>query len=441
MLPQHRLYARSTRQYDSPWSKRILKNSKEQNPGLDNQLGLRRELDADGRAFEDVDDYEADFTKLHHVHREHESEMIAQNERIQHLIVRNKYFKPTEKQNFLTWAEKEQIRNLHKTDPEQWSIERLAESFPATDEIIFKVIRNNWTPKNMKRVQDHDASVRNTWKSFEAGELKQLQSDFVEHLKKFSHRTFDSASTAYTNTANDQVKFEFPKPKTSEFFHLIKSMPRKHIKSVEIETDESVKKPILMNDQKTKQSIPPPTTGDTYVYGKIVGKNYTTFDQFDGKRRAKEAASKPQQPLQIQSTEKQTNVDNDEHLATVENTDNNELSETRENTLPSMEHAKQRSMLSELERHVAVKNPSGTGVVIDLNERINKFDVNKYVQKYNTRVVRVQEPDKYEIQMQEIKDHIYIPRKAYKRGAIFKVKDCFYDDDGEFLYRVPGLEG
>jgi len=34
---------------------------------------------------------------------------------------------------------------------------------------------------------------------------------------------------------------------------------------------------------------------------------------------------------------------------------------------------------------------------------------------------------------------IRIPSKAWKKGYTYKVKDCFYDDNGDFLYRVPGL--
>ena len=34
---------------------------------------------------------------------------------------------------------------------------------------------------------------------------------------------------------------------------------------------------------------------------------------------------------------------------------------------------------------------------------------------------------------------IRIPKKVWKEGYTYRVKDCFYDDNGEFLYRVPGL--
>lgn len=34
---------------------------------------------------------------------------------------------------------------------------------------------------------------------------------------------------------------------------------------------------------------------------------------------------------------------------------------------------------------------------------------------------------------------IRIPKKAYKKGATYKVDDSYYDDDGKFLYRVLGM--
>ena len=36
-------------------------------------------------------------------------------------------------------------------------------------------------------------------------------------------------------------------------------------------------------------------------------------------------------------------------------------------------------------------------------------------------------------------ERIRIPKKAYKKGATYKMNDCFYDHDGRFLYRVIGM--
>lgn len=36
-------------------------------------------------------------------------------------------------------------------------------------------------------------------------------------------------------------------------------------------------------------------------------------------------------------------------------------------------------------------------------------------------------------------DQIIIPRNLRRRGGTYKVDDCYFDEDGEFLYRVPGM--
>lgn len=36
---------------------------------------------------------------------------------------------------------------------------------------------------------------------------------------------------------------------------------------------------------------------------------------------------------------------------------------------------------------------------------------------------------------------INIPKKVHKKGCLYKLNDCYYDDYGIFLYRVPGMNG
>lgn len=36
-------------------------------------------------------------------------------------------------------------------------------------------------------------------------------------------------------------------------------------------------------------------------------------------------------------------------------------------------------------------------------------------------------------------EKITVPKEKYKKGYTYKINDCYYDDDGEFLYRVPGI--
>lgn len=54
-------------------------------------------------------------------------------------IIQKKVYPKPPNPNLLTWIEKEMIRYLHRMDPEEWSYERLSESFPATTSVIHKV--------------------------------------------------------------------------------------------------------------------------------------------------------------------------------------------------------------------------------------------------------------------------------------------------------------
>ncbi|XP_059621907.1 neugrin [Phlebotomus argentipes] len=69
-------------------------------------------------------------------------------------------------------------------------------------------------------------------------------------------------------------------------------------------------------------------------------------------------------------------------------------------------------------------------------DKMEIFNVKKYNSApaiNHTSTLRAKQPD--------IRQRIYIPKHLWKRGGTYKLGDCFYDDDGEFLYRVPGMTG
>lgn len=56
------------------------------------------------------------------------------------------------------------------------------------------------------------------------------------------------------------------------------------------------------------------------------------------------------------------------------------------------------------------------------------------------QVVKYEEnSEKDDRKIMEYPEKIRIPRSAYKKDATYKVNDCFYDHDGQFLYRVLGM--
>ncbi|CAO1442662.1 unnamed protein product [Diamesa serratosioi] len=76
---------------------------------------------------------------------------------------------------------------------------------------------------------------------------------------------------------------------------------------------------------------------------------------------------------------------------------------------------------------------------IDLTQ--NKLFSNLNIIKKNREVAVASNFDDDQVHRSlEIKENIRIPRKLWKKDKLYKVSDCFYDDDGEFLYRVPGFK-
>lgn len=108
------------------------------NPGIQKRATLLEDQN-EIENINEIDDLESDFMGVGMSYSEHVEEEKFLRERNKRLIVKQKYFKDNYP-NFLTWSEKEQIRYLHRTDPNEWTILKLSESFPAlpqTIEVIF----------------------------------------------------------------------------------------------------------------------------------------------------------------------------------------------------------------------------------------------------------------------------------------------------------------
>ena len=67
--------------------------------------------------------------------------------------------------NLLTWDAKEQIKHLSINEPDVWTPERIADSFPITLESCKKLLRSKWTPKTLDQLIEHDEKVMKNWKS------------------------------------------------------------------------------------------------------------------------------------------------------------------------------------------------------------------------------------------------------------------------------------
>lgn len=104
-------------------------------PGINQRKRLLGNATVDEIEDVELDDLESDFMNVHISHKDFQREMEARKEQEKYFIVRQKYFKE-KLPNFLTMNDKLQIKHLHRTNPEQWTVEKLAESFPALPHII-----------------------------------------------------------------------------------------------------------------------------------------------------------------------------------------------------------------------------------------------------------------------------------------------------------------
>nr|CAD7260465.1 unnamed protein product [Timema shepardi] len=231
------------------------------------QSGTAPAKNQSGIEEEDELQMESDFMNVGNSYSQHKKEMSEEKETKHLRNIGRKYFKDEKEPNLLTWAEKEQIRYLHGQDQEEWSIERLAASFPASEHIIKKIINANWRPESSARIAKHDDNVKNNWKLLTAGRLE-VSPELKVHIGKFASRhNFvlsqpDTPGLLLTHTSQEAEK-------VSEFGSIIQSYKNlKTERSSNLIGANSVS-PILVGEQMemsqfkesdTRKKICPPVT-------------------------------------------------------------------------------------------------------------------------------------------------------------------------------------
>ncbi|EDV93536.1 neugrin [Drosophila grimshawi] len=329
------------------------------NPGLGYQLQQLQQPSVED-ASEDYADMEADFMSAHRTHQQHEAQQQQQRDRVRQFMIKHKYFRNAKLPNLLLYAEKEQMRLLHERDADEWSVERLAESFPATADIVQKVLRSRWRPQSVERIRNHDASVMRNWTQLRAGKCADVPPELMQHLQKFAQR--QRGDLQQLRPEQWPTRPELPVPQRNEFRALLGKEGNKQLESGN-------------STQRLTARFMPPAAGEeeTYLLDKVVDKR---------KMRLQELKA-----LQVLPKQKEQQL---------------------ERPLP---------------------NPNGTGPLPSFVEKFERTEI----------VVSVADQRKYE--MSKVKDRIVIPRKLYQQGATYRVDDAYYDDDGELLYRVPGMTG
>ncbi|XP_046652466.1 neugrin-like isoform X2 [Daphnia pulicaria] len=119
--------------------------------------GIRRQVEALGEFAnqnefareEDFDD-EVNVNKFDKMYDEAQSKKQEIKELVKMKMVKQKYFKDAVEGKTLSWSDKEHIRFLHNSDPQQWTFEMIAEHFRIEPQVAKAIATAKWIPKKTK---------------------------------------------------------------------------------------------------------------------------------------------------------------------------------------------------------------------------------------------------------------------------------------------------
>ncbi|CAH2087461.1 unnamed protein product [Euphydryas editha] len=333
------------------------------NPGIDNRIKAFRQ---DGikiredNVEEVIEDSESSFYNVDDAYDEHLNETLIGKHDLRRHIVKEKYFKEY-MPNLLTWSEKEQIRYLASTQPQEWTPQKLAESFPVTENVVKKLLKYPWKPATEQRIARHDASAMRNWRELKEGSLD-IPENLRQHFLKFSERTIPPLN-------RKSIKIDISQEKIGEFEQIVRNLSSNE----KIESNNKIDD----NDESNTTENEKPNLKRDY--------RRVTLDELANKIKSR--------------LDHGQNVD-----------------------VPD------RIIVDSLTTYEKSKTTPDSSKEIDLMHTMNEEKQLTQFKENEKDVIGVDYPER-----------IRIPKKAYKKGATYKMKDCFYDDDGRFLYRVIGM--
>ncbi|EFN65406.1 hypothetical protein EAG_14169 [Camponotus floridanus] len=311
--------------------------------------------------------------------------MRKNKEHLKQQIVNQKYFIENEPR-FLTFAERQLICKLYKSNPEEWTVEKLSESFPALPETIRKIVHANWMPKSVERIMQYDDVAIENWKKFHTGKLP-VSPRFNEHLKKFKNRKIILTDRELLAKQFVVPKPKFGKPKSQLFSNIIQSYASEK-----------------QNNEKLLQENNSHKMKDAFIHSNenqnlLIADNKTENNSIDVKN-----------PKKFMLKEEQ-------HL-----------------TLNSDTESKKHDIFNK-------KNNSEKLFTFDEFVKTKLEDIHKKSPKEDNLVdtsIKIWSK-KIDAECDYAKP-IKISENLYKPGMTYRINDCYYDDDGEFLYRIPGVQ-
>jgi len=361
-------------------------------------------------------------------------EMQRNKERVKQQITAQKYFKEKEPR-FLTFAEIELIRKLHETDPEEWTRERLSESFPALPHTIQKILSSKWLPKSVKKVMQYNNVAVENWKKFKTGKLA-VNPIFNEHLMKFKDRKIILTDGELLAKQFVPPKLEFKKPRSQFFSSIIQTCSNERLLPQENDTNQ-----ILAISEHSDQVQNSSNTNIESNASFAIDKNSEKFTS-DKKWNSASISQENSEKYDLMHSKKKKNKNEPFTF--------NEFVKKKLEDIYKESPEEGTALLNVYRKQLeaAVSDDAEESAVSKDIQKPDKNDCATFENKNNMLNISIKENTldtyiktwnkKVDVELEYAKP-IKIAKQLYKPGMTYRINDCYYDDDGEFLYRVPGV--
>ncbi|XP_015907034.2 ankyrin repeat domain-containing protein 11 isoform X1 [Parasteatoda tepidariorum] len=375
-------------------------------------------------AFEKGEDFQSIVTESSRLYdrqiREKESGKIF----IKKKLIGRKYFQSEKETNLLTYAAKEQIKYLHKLNPLDWTPEALSKSFPISVDGVKKLLRSNYTLKDPVKIKQHDEDVRKKWESLMSGK----PSDQIYFHTQCLWNEGKLLKENYTGNPN------LPYPSLSTTQNITKVTKNKLIGEYSgiIKNYVEYKKQKKSVQENNSELIVP--TEKEYDRRSETVKHITEASNFLKKSKF-------------------FKEDGDIAIKKKDYIDEAELpfSQFKENIKHQLKHDSKKSNTSKQylqwieqeSKEKDFKNPTNFFNAKDFVSKISKYSKENIEMKREKNSAEdsfylYNEKTGYQRPVgQTFKGKVSIPISAWKKNTLYKVKNCVYDEDGEFLYKLP----
>lgn len=353
----------------------------------------------DSYGFDDAEDDPED--PLEHPERYYDQyidELRSERRKVRSTIIRRKYFKIPPETNLLTWAAKQQIHYLHSLNPEEWSAERISECFPISVQGAKKLLKSRFTTASPERIAEHDQEVQLKWKSLKAGRGDEKISPITKQLYLDGKLREDQS---YVNKS-------LPVPQEdshAKALQLSDLTPKHGQYSKLIATYVKLKNPKRLPKKRGVQADLEQEYDDTYTEDLASA---TTLRKL-GSRGAhvrfeeyKAAAVRKSEPgASVYSSSRE------DILRSAVAPDNEDNPSTPDDS--ALQQSETSDVLEATERNYVAFQQDGSAITEDPV-----------------------------ISREVLKRQIKIPSRLKKYGStMHRVGKCYYDSDGEILYKIP----